>query len=55
MALSIFVIIRINQGDYVKIDAKWGEIRDLTFIVMMFTVMHIVGFLVGLIYQPMDY
>lgn len=38
-----------------KKDYKWREIRDLTLIIMSLTAVQIIGFIVGLIYQPLDY
>ena len=50
IALSLFIIIRINMESFIKDDYKWKEIRDLTIIVMVFTLFHIIGFIVGLVY-----
>ena len=36
-------------------DYKWREVRDLTLCIMIFTFIHIVGFMAGLIYQPLEY
>jgi hypothetical protein len=41
--------------DFMKKDYKWREIRDLTLVIMTLTAFQIVGFIIGLIYQPLEY
>ena len=53
--MSLFIVIRINMEDFILKDKKWKEVRDLTIVVMTFTVMHMIGFLCALAYQPMEY
>lgn len=55
IALSLFIVIRIHQENFMKKDYKWREIRDLTLVIMSLTSVQIIGFIVGLIYQPLDY
>jgi hypothetical protein len=56
IALSIFVIIRINDQDMIKKNGKeWRTIRDLTIIVMAFSTVYIIAFIFGILYQPQEY
>jgi hypothetical protein len=55
VALSLFIVIRIHMEGMMLKDYKWREVRDLTLSIMTFTVIHIVGFVVALIYQPLEY
>jgi hypothetical protein len=41
--------------NFMKVDYKWREVRDLTLIIMSLTMVHIVGFVAGLIFQPLEY
>lgn len=53
--LSLFNVVRINIGGYIQQDYKWKEVCDMAIVVMAFTLMHIIGYLCALAYQPMEY
>lgn len=55
VALSLFIVIRIHMESLMVKDYKWREVRDLTLCIMAFTVIHIIGFMIALIYQPLEY
>ncbi len=40
---------------FIKQDYKWKEVRDLTLVIMSLTAVQIVGFVIGMIYQPIEY
>ena len=37
IALSLFIIIRIHMENFMKVDYKWREVRDLTITILAFT------------------
>ena len=55
IALSLFIVIRIHMESFIKQDYKWKEVRDLTLVIMSLTAVQIVGFVIGMIYQPLEY
>lgn len=55
IALSLFIVIRIHQMNLKSKSIQWTNIFNLTIVIMVFTLIHIIGFIFGVIYQPLEY
>ena len=50
IALSMFIVVRITEENFIRKNFNWLYIRNLTYAIMALTSVHIIGYIVGLIY-----
>ena len=55
IALSVFVLVRIELEGLILKNRKWRDIRDMTIVVMAFALIHILGFVWSLLNQPLEF
>jgi len=53
VAMSLFIIVRIYQMEEEGPDVM--GVRAITFIIMTFSVLYLIGFLIGVVYQPEEW
>ncbi|CDW76255.1 UNKNOWN [Stylonychia lemnae] len=55
IALGLFIIVHILQLNLAKKNIQWTSIKNLCIVILVFSIMGIIGFVIGIVYQPQEY